>query len=220
MKRKILIPIAGICLLALAVFGAYRVDMERMAKEEPVVFGTWGCDYCPPEEAPQGKADGEEPPAGDGPGGAAALYLSVLNDLWEKDSGLNSGVDYISVDLSAAPIRLTAEECTHLAQTFAAAHGAQGLTLTIDELDEQGYLTAQPLEGTDQVWRSLENGILFRITGEAGGLEGQPGSGQTIRFTADKWRSPLGAYGFSDCTATCDAGGEWGGYSIGGEFIS
>ena len=31
MKRKILIPIAGICLLALAVFGAYRVDMERMA---------------------------------------------------------------------------------------------------------------------------------------------------------------------------------------------
>ena len=64
MKRKILIPIAGICLLALAVFGAYRVDMARMAKEEPVVFGTWGCDYCPPEEAPQGKADGEEPPAG------------------------------------------------------------------------------------------------------------------------------------------------------------
>ena len=142
MKRKILIPIAGICLLALAVFGAYRVDMERMAKEEPVVFGTWGCDYCPPEEAPQGKADGEEPPAGDGLGGAAGLYLSVLNDLWEKDSGLNSGVDYISVDLSAAPIRLTAEECTHLAQTFAAAHGAQGLTLTIDELDEQGYLVA------------------------------------------------------------------------------
>lgn len=42
MKRKILIPIAGICLLALAVFGAYRVDMERMAKDEPVVFGTCG----------------------------------------------------------------------------------------------------------------------------------------------------------------------------------
>ena len=37
MKRKILIPIAGICLLALAVFGAYRVDMERMAKEEPAI---------------------------------------------------------------------------------------------------------------------------------------------------------------------------------------
>lgn len=33
-----------------------------------------------------------------------ALYLRVLGDLWGKDTGLNGGADYISVDLAATSL--------------------------------------------------------------------------------------------------------------------
>lgn len=217
MKQKLWVAFAGICLLALAVFGAYRIDMRHMANNEPVVFGTWGRDDCPSAETPRGEADGEGLPAADENGGVSALYLRVLNDLWEKDSGLNGGIDYVSVDLAAAPVKLTAEECTRIAEIFAAAHGVEGLTLTADELDEQGYLTEQPLEGTGQAWQCWENGVLFRIAEDS---NGQPGDAQTLCFTADKWRSPLGAYCFVGCTATCGTDGTWGEYTVGGEMIS
>ena len=36
------------------------------------------------------------------------LYLQVLEDLWNKDAGLNGGAEIVSVDLSKAPGGLTA----------------------------------------------------------------------------------------------------------------
>ena len=41
-----------------------------------------------------------------------------------------------------------------------------------------------------------------------------------VTFTAQKWRSSLGAYWFSDCTAVQNAVGEWSDYTIGAEMIS
>ena len=49
-----------------------------------------------------------------------ALYLRVLGDLWGKDTGLNGGADYISVDLAATS--LTPAERSAVAWTFAQSH--------------------------------------------------------------------------------------------------
>ena len=40
-----------------------------------------------------------------------------------------------------------------------------------------------------------------------------------VGFDARKWRSPLGAYYFQDCTAV-SIGGHWGSYTIGSGAIS
>ena len=41
-----------------------------------------------------------------------------------------------------------------------------------------------------------------------------------VTFDAQKWRSSLGAYWFSDCTALQSPLGEWSDYTIGSEMIS
>ena len=88
----------------------------------------------------------------------------------------------------------------------------QGLTLTFDELREQGYLAAEKLEDGSTAYSFLE-GLLFTVTPE----ETQE-NGAAVCFSAEKWRSPLGAYFFTNCTASRGEGG-WE-YSVGAEMIS
>ena len=88
----------------------------------------------------------------------------------------------------------------------------QGLTMTFDELREQGYLTGEKLEGGSTAY-SFTNGLLFTITPE----ETQD-NGASVCFSAGKWRSPLGAYYFTKCTASRGEG-SWE-YSVGAELIS
>ena len=161
-----------------------------------------------------------------------ALYLRVLNDLWGKDEGLNSsGVEYISVDLSATS--LTPAERSAVAWTFAQAHDAMPLELNYEQLCEEGYISG--LEGED-IFPAWENGVLFTITEtddpvtfnlpslSEGGEE--PSMSQfniknTVSFDASKWRTALGAYGFSKCVAVQNNDGVWGDYRINGpEWIS
>lgn len=42
----------------------------------------------------------------------------------------------------------------------------------------------------------------------------------TVTFDAQKWRSALGAYFFTDCTASRDTRGHWGDYTVGAAAIS
>lgn len=140
------------------------------------------------------------------------LYLQVLEDLWNTDEGLNGGAGMISVDLSKAPGGLTAGEKAAIAYVFAQEHGVQGLTLTFDELREQGYFAAEKLEDGSTAYSFLE-GLLFTVTPE----ETQE-NGAAVCFSAEKWRSPLGAYFFTNCTASRGEGG-WE-YSVGAEMIS
>lgn len=50
---------------------------------------------------------------------------------------------------------------------------------------------------------------------------GEPDALQnTVTFDAQKWRSALGAYFFTDCTASRDAQGHWGDYTVGAAAIS
>lgn len=145
------------------------------------------------------------------------LYLQVLEDLWEKDSGLNAGAFLISVDLSTAPGALSAGEREAIAWCFASAHDAEALTLSHEELKEGGYLAEDKMANGNSAW-SFESGLLFTISPDetAAGDVTLP----CVSFTAQKWRSPLGAYRLDACTATCTEDGRWNGYSIGAEMIS
>ena len=139
------------------------------------------------------------------------LYLQVLEDLWEADPGLNTGLEELGVDFSGLT-DLTESEKAALAWVFGNAHGLMPVTGTLEELWQAGYLTpmAEPAEGYEDsvaLYR-WENGCLFSLTGSA--EEG---------FTAQKWASGLGAYLFSDCTAVQNADGTWS-YTVGAEAIS
>ena len=83
------------------------------------------------------------------------LYLQVLEDLWNTDDGLNGGAEIVSVDLSKAPGGLTAGEKAAVAYVFAQKHGVQGLTMTFDELREEGYLVKS--------WRAAVRPIRSRM---------------------------------------------------------
>lgn len=161
-----------------------------------------------------------------------ALYLRVLNDLWGKDEGLNgSGVEYISVDLAATS--LTPAERSAMAWTFAQSHSAEPMELSYEQLCTEGYISG--LTGED-IFPAWENGVLFTITetddpvtfnlpslSEGGELPSmtQYNIKNTVSFDASKWRSALGAYGFSKCVAVQDNSGVWGDYRINGpEWIS
>ena len=153
-----------------------------------------------------------------------ALYLEVLEDLWDADSGLNGGVEVIGMDLSQTS--LTPAEQAAIGWVFAGNHGAELVEGTVNELAEQGWITATPLSisgsGTDlsepeHFFYEWKNGCHFSITEQP--MEGTY-SLTPVTFDAMKWRSSLGAYWFCDCTAVQSALGEWSDYQIGSEMIS
>lgn len=142
------------------------------------------------------------------------LYLQVLEDLWKDDTGLNENIVYISVDLSEAPGELSDNEKVAIALVFAQRHDAEPLGLTYAELAESGYLTqvSEASEGREPLWQ-WDDGVLFKISSDA--QEKQ----KTLKFDAMKWRSPLGAYYFMDCTAKQGRDGAYS-YEVGGWAIS
>lgn len=154
----------------------------------------------------------------------AALYLQVLKDLWEKDSGLNDGVEIIGVDLSQTS--LSSAEQSAIAWVFAGDHGTDFVEGSLEELIEQEYITAVPisstgsgvdLNGPKYYWYHWENGCLFSITEPPEEIA----SAYTLSlFDAQKWRSSMGAYFFSNCWLTPSETGGWIGYDIGAEAIS
>ena len=165
------------------------------------------------------------------PGGTCydlcGLYLQVLDDLWQKDPGLNENISLAGLDLSTAPGGLTDSEKAAVAWRFGEMHGVEVVTGTFEELKEQGYFTATaistpaPEEGEDysHLWYQWEDGCLFSITPNEDHTE-EMYSLPTLFFNAEKWRSSLGAYGFYDCSAGWPMMGTWSGYQIGGEMIS
>lgn len=150
------------------------------------------------------------------------LYLQVLDDLWEKDKGLNENVSQIALDLSQAPGELTEGEKLALVHRFGELHGVEAFAATFEELKEQGYLTSEPLgDGAPEgaAFVRWEDGCLFSIT-PSEDHEGESYSLPTLFFNAEKWRSSLGAYGFYDCSAGWGQVSTWNGYQIGSEMIS
>jgi hypothetical protein len=155
----------------------------------------------------------------------ASLYLKVLEDLWEKDSGLNEGIDIIGLDLSQTS--LTDAERSALTWYFPCLHGSvECVSGTLEAMIDWEYVTATPLttsgSGTglnepEHCFYEWKNGIHFSITEQS--VEGVY-SLTPVTFDAQKWRSSLGAYWFSNCTAVQSALGEWSEYHIGSEMIA
>ena len=154
-----------------------------------------------------------------------ALYLQVLEDLWEKDSGLNGGAEVLGIDLTETS--LSPAERSAVAWAFAERHGTELLEDSLDTLIEQGVITAHPLtssgsgadlEAPKHYFYEWETGIHFSITEQE--MEGVYHGLIPVTFTAQKWRSSLGAYWLSDCTAVQTALGEWSDYTVGAEMIS
>ena len=153
----------------------------------------------------------------DGLDDRCALYLRVLNDLWAVDEGLNNDITMLSVDLSQTG--LSDSEQAAVAWAFGGEHGiSQVLSLNYEQLAAEGYLTgADPDSDGIPCW---EDGCLFTITEQETGDNELNGARNTVSFDAQKWRSALGAYFFTACTASRDAQGHWEDYTVGAAAIS
>ena len=145
-----------------------------------------------------------------------ALYMEVLEDLWNVDSGLNSEISQIGIDLSELS-HLTEEEKESVMNDFASRHNLPYIAGTWGELCEQGYIDKDKL-----CW---EDGLFFSIKTNEDAEWNLPAIkvGDPIpeltAFDAQKWRSGLGAYFFGQCTAQKNADGTWS-YTVGTEAIS
>lgn len=149
----------------------------------------------------------------------AALYAQVLDELAASDPGLMSDIRYVSVDLSRAPGELSEESGVAIAQAFADAHDAECLTLSYEELIEQGYLTDLNPEQADHKLYQWDDGVLFRIV-PGGSFHEDTSPADPAQFDAQMWRSPLGAYFFLNCTPRWAADGSCLGFERGAEAIS
>ena len=134
------------------------------------------------------------------------LYLEVLEDLWNVDSGLNHGISQIGIDLSELS-HLTELEIETVMHEFALKHNLPYIAGTWEELCEQGYIDKDNL-----YW---EDGLFFSIKTNKDG-DSAP---ERTAFDAHKWRSGLGAYYFGQCTAQKNADGKWS-YTVGYNAIS
>lgn len=147
------------------------------------------------------------PPPQEG-GDVVALYRMVFLDLYETDTALNSGIEFVALDLRQAE-NLSQEQREALARLLAEDTGLEVHFATYRDLLDQ-RLIVYP-EGDSSSFAFLEAGLLFTFVAEEVAED-------HFRFSADKWRSSLGAYGFSDCTATL--GDEGWTYQVGSELIS
>lgn len=155
------------------------------------------------------------------PGGTlydlCGLYLQVLDNLWETDPGLNSDISLAGLDLSEAPGDLLDSERSALAWRFGEKHGVEIVQGTYEELAAEGYLTA--VEDIPNLYH-WEDGCLFSISRNHD-HDGEIYFGLPVLFfDAQKWRSPLGAYFFGDCSAVWPEMGSWSSYKVGHEAIS
>ena len=153
-----------------------------------------------------------------------SLHLKVLEDLWDADPALSEGVEFVGIDLTQTS--LSPAEQAAVGWVFAGRHGADTVEGTVEELVEQGWISATPLSisgsGTDlsqteHYFYEWKNGCHFSIAEQP--MEGTY-SLVPVTFDAMKWRSSLGAYMFCDCTAVQSAPGEWSDYQIGSEAVS
>lgn len=101
-------------------------------------------------------------------------------------------------------------------------HWEEGVLLSISEkadrtaslhAAESGLRQPTPAESGDTQSNSGASNFGKAVSGEAG-------MGNVVVFDAEKWRSALGAYFLTDCTATQNSMGHWDGYSVGASLIS
>ena len=134
------------------------------------------------------------------------LYKTVFKDLFETDKGLNDDITMVALDLTKAE-NLTTQDKNALVYLIGTMTGLETRLATYEELVNEKLIStdAQGIPG------SFEKGILVSF-------EISDVKEDSFNFTATKWRGPLGAYIFSDCTAK-KVGNTWS-YKVGAHAIS
>ena len=131
------------------------------------------------------------------------LYLQVFQDLWDTDAALNAEITQLGLDLSQT--RLPPAEQSALGVALGWRWDLPVRQATWEELVQDGTIDEENL-----LW---EDGLFLSIQEEDPAAAG-------LTFTAQKWRSGLGAYCFAQCTAHQDAEGQWSEYVVGAEMVS
>lgn len=122
--------------------------------------------------------------------------LQALEDLWSEDTALNENIEQISVHIDEKLVPSAAERAA-VAWRFAELHQIMDpLTCSWQELCEQGYVNEEEL--------SWEKGCYFELMAAENG-----GTGETLRFNAQKWRGGLAAIFYDGCTGQKNADGSW-----------
>ncbi len=134
------------------------------------------------------------------------FYAEVLTHLFETDPGLNDQISFIAVDFTKEE-NLTSGEKQALLYLLCNKTQVEARMATYEELLAENLVTIHK----DTGFAMLDNGLLFH-------LDAEKMAENKFKFSADKWRSSLGSYSFSDCTAKKE-NGKWV-YTIGAEMIS
>ncbi len=121
-------------------------------------------------------------------------YLSLIDDIYNEDTGLNSDIGIIAIDTEEMT-NLSELEKEKLLANIKDKYNMEVKKGTFDELAEEGLIDKENLY--------FENGILIKITKPVFDEKAQK-----ITCGIEKWRSGLGAIGSNDVTAQYN-GSEW-----------
>ena len=139
----------------------------------------------------------------DGFDDTAMLYLEVFEDMVEEDAALAHDADMIGLDLSETALSPAEQSAAALLLEW-----DTGLTVlegTWEELVDQGYI-----DGENLYW---EDGYFLSATETERTDTG-------LTFSAQLWRSGLGALFYSDCNTGREVNGPWEEYIIGAVAVS
>lgn len=129
------------------------------------------------------------------------LLQQVISDLMETDPALNDAIQMLTFDFSSA--NLTTSEVQALTYWAWCEYGVDVFEATMESLTAEGRI--DPNDGfTDGLHITLET---FDDTGDS------------LGFHIQKYRGPLGAYYFHNCTAKADKDRNYS-YSIGEHMVS
>jgi len=120
-------------------------------------------------------------------------YMTVINDIYTEDNGLNGGISVIAIDTSEIT-NLTAKEKEILLLKMKEEFKIEIMEATFDELVEEGLIDEENLY--------FPKGILLQIK-----TPNYDEETKTLTCEMEKWRSGLGAIGY-DGTIQFD-GTEW-----------
>lgn len=131
-----------------------------------------------------------------------SLYLNIFKDLYEMDEGLNSDIEEIALNLEEVS-NLSSLEKEYLSYRLGCDYGKETFFSTYEKLKEEGRVIDDGMNYPD--------GILITIKVEKKEEDG-------FTFSAEKWRSGLGAIGYNNGRAKKEAG-KWS-YQPGNFWIS
>ena len=134
---------------------------------------------------------------------SASLYLEVFEDMVEEDSALAHDAELIGLDLTGTALSPTEQSAA--AWILEGETGKTVLEGTWEELVDQGYI-----DGENLYW---EDGYFLSATEKERTDTG-------LTFSAQLWRSGLGALFYSDCNAGRTVNDPWEEYIIGAVAVS